>query len=136
MDSLAQIERVVVGFFIALDSFDTDRAVSLVTDDIEWVRESGTVRGHDQVRQALEARPRDRRTRHLVTNIDVSQADPTTARARCDVVVYRGIVDAGNGPIAVRGPELMLSSVDDLVLLGGSWKIRKKAPTTIFKFIF
>ena len=133
MDNFAQIQRVVVGFFVALDSFDTDRAVSLVTDDIEWLRESGTVRGRQQMRKALEGRAQDRRTRHLVANVEADQSNPDSARARSDIVVYRGIAEA-DGPTLIAGPELLLSNVDDLVLSDGLWQIRKKAPTTVFKF--
>lgn len=134
-DGLLQIHRVVVGFFVALDTFDIDRALSLMTDDVEWVRESGTVRGREEVRRSLNARSRQRRTRHLVANVDVRSGGQETAHAHCDILVYQGMLDVETGPVSIKGPDLLLSNVDDLVRVSGHWKIRRKTPTTVFKFI-
>ena len=97
VESVFRIERVVVGFFVALDTFDVDRVLSLMTDDVEWVRESGTVHGREEVRRALIARSRQRRTRHLVANVDVRLDAEETAEARCDILVYQGTSEAAIG---------------------------------------
>lgn len=135
MDDILQIQRVVIGFFVALDSFDVDRALTFVADDIEWIRESGTIHGREEVRRTLENRPRQRRTRHLVANLDVNLTDRQAAQARCDVVVYQAAAEVAAGAIAIKGPDLILSNVDDLIRLGKDWKIRRKSPKTVFKFM-
>ena len=134
MDSAAHIQHVVIGFFVALDSFDVERALSLMTDDVEWVREGGTLRGREDVRRVLEARSRQRRTRHLVSNLDVTQQNSQTARARCDIVVYQGSAESDQNPLVIRGPDSLLSNLDDLAFQQGQWKISRKSPSTIFKF--
>lgn len=134
MNNVAQIQRVVVGFFVALDSFDVDRAISFFTDDIEWIRESGVLRGHEAARCALLMRSPQRRTRHLVTNVDIEQHDQTSAQARCDILVYQGVAVENSHPVLIKGPEVLLSNVDYLVLQQSQWKIHRKAPSTIFRF--
>ena len=117
-----------------MDSFDIERALSLVTEDIEWIREAGTIRGREDVGRVLAARSRQRCTRHLVANLDVRQFDLQSGQARCDVLVYQGIGKTDTHPLLIKGPDLLLSNNDELVLQGERWKISKKTPTTIFKF--
>ncbi len=133
MDDNTLIQRAVVGFFVALDGFDIEAALRIVGDDIEWIRESGTIRGREGVRRVLEARPRNRCTRHLVSNLVIDLLDEHTARARCDVVVYQGSTDSGL-PLAVSGPSLLLTNEDNLVLGPNGWVIARKTPTTVIKF--
>ena len=136
-DTLLDIEAAraaVVGFYVALDGFNDDRALELVTDDVEWARAGATVRGRAAMQQALAARPRSRVTRHLVTNVDVESTGSATARARCDLLVFDASFD---GPVAlpatVPGPSMVLTVEDGLVRdAEGRWRIAHKRATTVF----
>lgn len=128
------IGAVVVGFYVALDGFDDDRALGLVTPDVEWVRAGGTVRGREAVRQVLAARPRSRVTRHLVTNVDVRVHGPAAAQARCDVLVFDKSFDGEPTlPASLAGPSAVLTVRDELVRSAeGGWQIARKRAATVF----
>ena len=133
-EAVRKIGAAVVGFYVALDGFDDDRALDLVTEDVEWARAAGTVRGRAAMQQALAARPRSRVTRHLVTNVDVQGDGPAAARARCDLLVFdASFEDTIVLPAPVAGPSMVLTVEDELVRdPAGTWRIARKRATTVF----
>ena len=131
---LDAIRAIMIGFFVALDAFDDERALSLLSDDVQWVRESGTISGRDGVRANLASRSRSRVTRHLVANLEIRRFGQDTARARCDVVIYQSDLNACSGyPASIKGASILLSTEDELRKCAGDWKIIRKQPATIFK---
>ncbi len=124
---------MVTAFFVSLDGFDDDRVLACLTDDVEWIRGSGVLSGHAEVRGTLAARPRGRRTRHLVNNLDVRLDGPDAATARCDILVFQGQSNPDGGPVAVAGPDSIISNEDRLVRIAGQWRIRSKRPVVAFR---
>ena len=131
--AFGEVQALVVGFFISLDEFDDDRALACLAEDVEWVRASGTLKGHAAVRGVLTDRPRDRRTRHLVNNLDVRFTAPDAATARCDILVFQGPAGSGGGPVAIAGPDSIITNEDQLILVDGAWRIRRKQPSVVFR---
>ena len=93
------------------------------------------MKGRAAVREGLAARPRDRRTRHLVSNLDVRFAGPDAATARCDILVFQGPSDPDGGPTAVDGPASLITNEDRLVREAGRWRIRSKHPEAVFRIV-
>ena len=131
--SRAEVRTVVTGFFVSLDGFDDDRALAYLTEDVEWIRGSGPLRGHAEVRDTLAARPRGRCTRHLVNNLDVCLDGPDAATARCDILVFQGQSNPDGSPVTVTGPDSIISNEDRLVRIAGRWRIRSKRPVMAFR---
>lgn len=134
---LEAIRAVATGFFAALDRFEDKRILELVTEDIEWVRPGGAVRGRAAVGAVLTQRARDRATRHLLSNVDVILADANSARVRYDVLVF----DSGAGtplvtPRMLAGPSVLLSGEDTFVLQAENWQIKRKQAEALFQFGF
>lgn len=127
------VRAVVVGFFVSLDGFDDERALACLADDVEWVRGSSLLNGQAEVRETLTARPRDRCTRHLVNNLDIQFHGPDAATARCDILVFQGPFNPDGSPVAVAGPDSIISNQDQLVRVGGRWRIRSKRPVVVFR---
>lgn len=129
----SQVQAVVIGFFVALDGFDDDRALACLSEDVMWIRGAGTLKGHAAVRNTLAARPRDRRTRHLVSNLVIHIDGSDTATARCDVLVFQGRIDGNGSPAVVTGPDSIITTEDRLVRVAGTWRIRSKRPVVVFR---
>ena len=91
--------------------------------------------GRPAVRDVLAQRPRDRVTRHLIHNLDVSLPDQDSARVRYDVLVFdSGAVAPSGLPVVLAGPSVLLSGEDLIILREGHWLIVRKQATPVFKF--
>ena len=129
------IRAVATSFFAALDRFEDARILELLADEVEWVRPGGVVRGRAAVRDVLAQRPRDRVTRHLIHNLDVSLPDQDSACVRYDVLVFdSGAVAPSGLPVMLVGPSVLLSGEDLLVLQEDQWRIARKQAAPVFKF--
>lgn len=134
-DGAALIYAVAVGFFMALDRFEDERLLDLVTEEVEWVRPGGVVRGRDEVRRVLANRSRARVTRHLLTNVDWRPAGPDKVTVRYDVLVFDHTPGAAScGPAAVPGPSQLLSGEDVFVRQAENWLIARKQAGPVFTF--
>src|SRR5690554_3187167 len=51
------------------------------------------VEGRDNILAAFQARPKDRISRHVISNIEVEVLDPNRARGACYAVLYTGSPD-------------------------------------------
>lgn len=128
------IRANATGFFVALDRFEDGRILELVAEDIEWVRPGGAVRGREQVRNVLAQRPRDRVTRHLLSNIDVQFEGADRARVRYDVLVFDSGASPHSPPAMVAGASVLLSGEDLFVLSADRWLLVRKQASPAFKF--
>jgi hypothetical protein len=75
-----EVEQHVYSFWSALDRRDYSSLLDCVTQRCRWLR--GTmIEGHAAIRAALESRPNNLTTRHLISNMRVdADADGMTAR--------------------------------------------------------
>ena len=126
---------MVTGFFVSLDGFDDERVLAYLAADVEWFRSSGVLNGHAEVRHSLASRSRERRTRHLVTNVDVDLHGPDAATARCEILVFQGQSNPDGSPVVVAGPDSIISNEDQLIRIDGRWRIRCKRPVVAFRIV-
>ncbi len=115
-------------FFHFLDRRDYSAVASLIAEDGVWIRQGLALTGGAEVRSALEARPSDFETRHLLNNVVVEILDASSARVAYDLSVYtrNGISPAIHAAI--------MSGTDLLGHDGAAWRIRLKQAEKIFGF--
>jgi len=115
------LASIVHQFFRGLDGRDNEAVAALMAREGVWVRQGVELKGPQAVLQALQARDPQRQTAHLVSNLWVENATPTSARVR----FYMTAFETRPG---VEKPEMLgvRDSRDDLVLEDGHWRIARK----------
>jgi hypothetical protein len=123
-DDESACTRLVTRFSDCLDERRHEDLVGLTTPDCVWASGSEVV-GHDAIRARLAARPASRKTLHLVTNLVVDLLSPTSATARCCILVYR--FDAPfQPPSPLTAPRVVAHCRDELVKQEGRWLIARR----------
>lgn len=84
--------------------------------------------GSAAIEAAYAQRPRDRLTRHLVTNTLVEVESATAASARSRVLLWAGSTEDADGPQGrpLRGPQLVGEFDDRFVLTGEGWRFASR----------
>jgi hypothetical protein len=115
-------ERIVVDFVHRLDLGDPGSVAELFTPDGVWRRPHGDrrVEGREALRAYFAARPADRLSRRLMTNILVTVESQTTARAVSYLTTYRVDGYAG-GMVAPRLPVNVGHDEDLFRKIDGTW---------------
>ena len=123
-DSQALV-AVVYRFFNGLDRRDNEAVAGLMAEGGTWHRQGTALVGPAAVRAALEKRDPLRQTAHLVSNLWIEQATPSTARLRFYMTAYETVTQADG---SVSEPRMLgvRDCVDDLVLADGAWRIDSK----------
>ncbi len=129
-DQLA-IQRVITNYSAYLDARDYDGYVGLFTDDGVWQNGTTVRSGRAQIRAMLsdlfgEPEPGfvNRSSFHQIGNFEID-VDGNTARAKSRFVfLWRG---AGGAPT----PALSGQYSDELVRVGGEWKIKRRVDNTV-----
>lgn len=115
------LATVVYQFFGGLDRRDHQTTAELMAREGTWERQGARLVGPQAVLEALAQRDPRRQTAHLVTNLWVEQATPTSARLRFYMTAYETSDSAGQAKmLGVR------DCTDDLVLEDGHWRIQWK----------
>jgi hypothetical protein len=122
----AACARLMNQFGWAVDAMDYDAVVALFTTDCVFSRADVAYEGHAGLRRSLEARPRDRTTRHLSTNviIDVDDADHASGKAYCLVFGHRGPLNA-DGEAALGTPDSLILHSGAFVRTPQGWRISR-----------
>jgi len=127
-DDLA-IRRVIVDYATFLDGRDYAHYADLFAPDGEWVNGGGSHKGQAAIRQMLEstmgpALAPNRANYHLVSNprIDID-GDRATATSRYLFMM--------RGPDGRPTPSLAGVYHDELVRIGGQWKIKRRVADDI-----
>ena len=93
IDRQVQIDRtcqaLVLRVFRDLDEFDYAGVVSCFAPDGVWLRAAGECRGREQIRAALEQRPRNQVVCHVVTNMLIDFPSSRSATMSAYNTVYR-----------------------------------------------
>ena len=120
---------VATRFFHELDRNNHAGLLRLFAPDGRWIRQGVELAGPNALLSALEARPTDRTTRHILANVVVDVAAASGhATVGYDVLVY-----AGGGTVP---PHLssILSGTDELVERDGCWLFLLKRAAPVFRF--
>lgn len=113
-----------------VDDGDAEAFSRLFTEDAVLVRPSGAVlHGREAIRLSYAARPADRITRHLVTNVVVAVEEQDRARARSSVLLWTGSV--GTPATAFGRPadaRQLVGEFDDQLLRmpDGAWRLQRR----------
>lgn len=129
--------KLVNQFAVYSDLGRYEELAALFTEDGRYARPTepaNFVEGRSNLLASLKARPKDRLTRHLVTNVLIEVTSPTTARGFSYVTQYAGTTDK---PAATHGwranpSQLVGEYADDYVLTPDGWKIRQRSGKLIF----
>ena len=84
--------------------------------------------GRAAIEAAYAQRPRERITRHLVTNTLVEVESSTRASARSRVLLWAGSTEDADGPQGrpLRGPQLVGEFADRFVLTDEGWRFASR----------
>ena len=125
--------RLCHDFAWTVDKLDYDAFVALFAADGVFERATQQSRGHQAIRQFLDARPTGRVTRHLCTNTRIDMTGPDTATGSCSALMYHA--PAGKDaqlPLPVSAP-VVVDYLDDYVLTAAGWRILHRRTTIVFQ---
>ncbi len=124
--------RLATACYTLMDLGKYDETAALFTDDATWVRGGKPTVGRAAIRAALDKRPADQVSRHVVTNVVVNVLDADEAVGTAYFMPLRGAL-GGDG----TAPMPAIQSLGDLAFQfrreAGGWRIAFLKPGTIFK---
>lgn len=123
------IQQLVLRSVDCVDRHDAAGFAALFAPDATLVRPNGQpLHGRDAIRTAYEQRPKDRITRHLVTNTLVEQESPGSASARSYVLLWSGATHDKAGQHGRPVTSQALGEFDDRLVADaeGNWLIRER----------
>ncbi|MFJ3302012.1 nuclear transport factor 2 family protein [Streptomyces sp. NPDC086549] len=106
-------ERLVLDFVRRLDLGEPGSVAELFTEDGTWEWPDGgrLVKGREALREYFGARPADRLSRRLMSNVLVTVTTPDTATATSYFSTYR--VDGYEGGMVPPGPPVQIGHYED-----------------------
>ncbi|MFY3284964.1 nuclear transport factor 2 family protein [Achromobacter xylosoxidans] len=119
----AACEAVVLAFFHALDTRRHEAAASLIAPDGTWLRQGQLLAGPREVLAALEARPPQRTTCHVITNLRLLEYDGSRAMVGYFLTAYDSDPQVQGGAprlVAIRDCQ------DRLAVHGQDWLLAEK----------
>lgn len=134
-----EIERSCAKLIVALaqytDAGDYEAALGLFDDDAVMDRDGERFVGITSLRAAYAARPANRITCHVLSNIAVEALGTHAAVSRCLVTVYRhhGGDAAPKPPYPLPGPETVGEYRDRFVLTPAGWRLTERITRTLFQ---
>jgi SnoaL-like domain len=126
--------QLLTRFFNAFDQWRYDDMAAMFAPDGVWHRAGKSLKGAT-IMDALNARSRTQTVRHVVTNIEVSVRDASTADFILYVTAY--MHDSGakaTKPPKITSPYLLLVVPGTLVRAGDDWKIASMSMNREFEF--
>lgn len=111
------------------DGHDAAGLAALFAPDGVLRRPTGQpLAGRAAIEAAYAQRPRERLTRHLVTNTLVEVESPARATARSRVLLWAGSTEDAEGPQGrpLRGPQLVGEFADRFVLTDEGWRFASR----------
>jgi len=123
-DDYAACTALVHAFFAGLDGNDPDAVAACFAPEGVWVRQGKPLAGPGAIRAACAARPADRATAHVITNLSLRPEAPDRVTATFALLAYLSAREA-------RGwsrPELapIRACTDALVRTPDGWRIGHK----------
>lgn len=131
MACVAAIQR----FAMLVDAARYDEAADLFAVDGVLQRPNERIEGRAALLSSFKARPVQRLTRHILTNVLLEPAGPGRIRAFSYVSVYRHLGREPLPPVlpvAARQPETIAEYSDELCLRDGQWLLRNRTVRPVF----
>ncbi|MFY3679211.1 nuclear transport factor 2 family protein [Achromobacter xylosoxidans] len=119
----AACEAVVLAFFHALDTRRHEAAAALMAPDGTWLRQGQLLTGPREVLAALAARPPQRTTCHVITNLRLLEYDGSRAMVGYFLTAYDSDAQVQGGAprlVAIRDCQ------DRLAVHGQDWLLAEK----------
>lgn len=140
MNASVEIERACEKLIVALADY-TDRgeyeaALGLFADDAVMDRDGERFVGIQSLRAAYAARPQNRMTCHILSNIAVEACNAQVATSRALVMVYRHHGSGDSRPLApypLAGPETIGEYRDRFMLTPCGWRFAERVTRTMFR---
>ncbi len=129
-----ECQRILTCFCLYSDTRQYDKLMNLFTPDGVWFRLGEELRGHEKLRKALEARPLEALSRHIISNVLVTVIDEDHAESVSYKSIYRH--EAGetlDKPVPLNGPKWVSVYTDKFARTDDGWRITEKEGTTLFE---
>lgn len=122
----AECVRLLMKFFRSLDEHDYETCLALFVEDAIWERKDAALKGREQIRAVLDARPRSVVICHQISNVEVDVISDSRVELRYLLIGYEAKVLAdGSRPVGALGG--MRRATDQLVRTDEGWKFQHKA---------
>jgi hypothetical protein len=116
--------KVSLRFFRCLDLREHAAAAALFAPEGVWNRLGTALIGRASILAALERRPPERSTAHLVSNVWAEALDPDRVRVHYYLTLRESIAKSGEPPAFRTGG--VLYGIDQYVQLAEGWRIQNK----------
>lgn len=128
-----ECSRLCNDFAWAVDGRRYDQFVALFTLDGVFDRAGHVSSGRAEILQFLNARPGDKLTRHVCTNICITMIGPAAASGRSYALVFQTQTPPGAAlPVPTPAP-LVVEYYDDYALTDEGWKFKQREVKIIFQ---
>ena len=119
--------RLCLDFAATVDAGDYDAFIAL------FERAGQLTRGAEAIRGFLDARPADRVTRHLCTNVRIDMTGPTSASGTCCTLMYQAQATKDTPLPLQASAALVVDYADDYMLSADGWKFKHRRTSVIFR---
>jgi 3-phenylpropionate/cinnamic acid dioxygenase small subunit len=120
-----------IAFANAVDSRNYPRVLELFTEDAVLQRWDQDFVGREGIAGMLNARPVDVQTRHICSNIEISQQSANEANGITYFVFFRGVGD-GSQTLALGNPNLVGEYHDRYLFTDVGWRIAQRRIKLVF----
>lgn len=119
-------------FFRHLDARDHEACIAAFAPGGAWHRQGKRLDTAEAMMASLEARPKDRTTSHLITNLIAENAGPDRIAVRFILTAFDGAVPSDGAVPAARLAGIM-DGRDEYVRTPAGWQLADKSTRVLFK---
>ncbi|MEZ5649874.1 MAG: nuclear transport factor 2 family protein [Burkholderiaceae bacterium] len=119
-------------FFRSLDARDHETCVAAFASGGAWHRQGKRLDTAEAMLASLEARPKDRTTSHVITNLISEAIDADRLVVRFILTAYDGAIPA-DGSVPVGRLAGMMDGRDEYVRTAEGWRLIDKSTRGLFK---
>ena len=116
---------LVTQFGNHIDYSQYEQVVALFATDGVVERGEELVLGHEEILATLRKRPKDRITRHIVSNIHIVPTSETTATGRSYVFLFRTTGDVREFPLPLPAPVACAEWHNEFRRTSEGWRISR-----------
>ncbi len=124
-------EKLSIGYARHIDFFEYDAFADLFTEEGELQVLGTTLKGREAVMGFLTARPANRKSLHIFTNIWTNVIDENRAEGITYLSLFRADQD-GDKPAKVPGPMMAGYYKDKFVRTPKGWRFARRDATMLF----